>query len=41
MVVQFFSNIFSRYTDEAENDADIQQGECLSSLVEENQSEDL
>ena len=38
MVVQFFSNIFSRYTDEAENDADIQQGECLSSLVEENQS---
>ena len=38
MVVQFFSNIFSRYTDEAENDADIQQGEYLSSLVEENQS---
>jgi len=33
-----FLIFFLLYTDEAENDADIQQGEYLSSLVEENQS---
>jgi len=37
-VLQSFPNNFSCYIDDAENVADIQQGENLGSLMEENQS---
>ena len=37
-MLQSFPNNFSCYIDDAENVADIQQGENLGSLMEENQS---